>query len=69
MIRFKIDPEDPEHLINRMNSRMRNALYIAAVNGNVRLVRWLLSAKANANIKSRVDEKRMEKPIVGAIRF
>lgn len=67
--RLSKDPDDPDHVLNQKNSQSRNALYIASVNGNLKVVEFLLFAKANQHVRSKLDDTRNEKPIQGAIRY
>ncbi|CAD8128018.1 unnamed protein product [Paramecium sonneborni] len=57
------NPQDPNHIINSLNQYGQNALYIASKNGNVEVVKFLLSLECNTHIKSRIFQDVTESPL------
>ena len=53
--RFILEPNDPEHLLNKTNNQGWTPLYIAAKYGNLEVVKLLIEKKANYKIKCRVN--------------
>jgi len=49
-----IEPNDPQHLLNKTNSQGWSPLYIAAKYGNLNVVKLLIENKANYKLKCRV---------------
>lgn len=49
-----LEPSDPSHLLNHKNHFGQTPMYIAAKNGNLDVIKLLLSYKANYNIESDV---------------
>jgi len=52
--KFMIEPNDPQHLLNKTNSQGWSPLYIAAKYGNLNVVKLLIENKANSQLKCRV---------------
>ncbi|CAD8193266.1 unnamed protein product [Paramecium octaurelia] len=57
------NPQDPTHIINQLNQYGQNALYIASKNGNVEVIKFLLSLECNPHIRSRIVEDLTESPL------
>ncbi|CAK69266.1 unnamed protein product (macronuclear) [Paramecium tetraurelia] len=57
------NPQDPNHIINQLNQYGQNALYIASKNGNVEVIKFLLSLECNPHIRSRIVEDLTESPL------
>ncbi|CAD8070446.1 unnamed protein product [Paramecium primaurelia] len=57
------NPQDPNHIINSLNQYGQNALYIASKNGNVKVIKFLLSLECNTHIRSRIFQDLTESPL------
>ncbi|CAD8185881.1 unnamed protein product [Paramecium pentaurelia] len=57
------NPQDPNHIINSLNQYGQNALYIASKNGNIQVIKFLLSLECNIHIKSRIFDDLTESPL------
>lgn len=49
-----LERDDPAFILNHMNSQGYTPLYIAAKNGNLNIVQFLIENKANPFIESKV---------------
>jgi len=49
-----LETSDPSHLLNHKNHLGQTPMHIAAKNGNLEVIKFLLSHKANYNIESEV---------------
>lgn len=47
-------PDAAEHLLNSCNTQGQTAMYIAAKNGNLEVIKLLIESRANCQIKSKV---------------
>lgn len=65
--KYSREPEDPEHLINKHNKMGCNALYLAAKNGNLTIVKFLIETGANPHILSKVRLFRCRFPEINII--
>ena len=63
------DRSSPHHLINKKNRMNQTPLYLACRNGNLSVVKFLLSQQADPHILSEVDEEEKETPLQVAIRW
>ena len=50
---------DPSHLLNKKNSFGHTPMYIAAKNGNLEVIKLLVSKKANHTLTSTVYNKAL----------
>lgn len=67
--RFLYERNDPQHLINELNSSSYNAAYAAAKNGNLTVLKFLFQNKAELKLTSVIKHKFMEQPIEVAARW
>jgi len=69
--KFMLEPIDPSHLLNRKNSFGHTPMYIAAKNGNLEVLKLLVSNKANHNLSSTIEpsEKSEESPLEVAVKW
>ncbi|KAL4450272.1 hypothetical protein ABPG74_008978 [Tetrahymena malaccensis] len=58
--RYIRSPDDPEHLINKLNSQGFFPLYIACMNQNIEIVKFLLKIGAIPNIKTKNQDTCLE---------
>ncbi|KAL4475766.1 hypothetical protein ABPG72_011543 [Tetrahymena utriculariae] len=58
--RYIRSPDDPEHLINKLNSQGFSPLYIACMNQNIEIVKFLLKIGAIPNIKTKNKDTCLE---------
>jgi len=63
--KFILEPNDPQHLLNKTNNQGWTPLYIAAKYGNLEVVKLLIEKKANYQIKCRANpnQSKEELPI------
>ena len=52
--RFMIETSDPSHLVNHKNHLGQTPMHIAAKNGNLEVIKFLITNKANYNLVSEV---------------
>lgn len=60
---------DPRHFLNRTNAYGQTALYLACKNGNINMVKLLISLGCNPFIKSEIEFKNLESNLQVAARW
>lgn len=50
-----LERDDPAFILNTLNSQGQTPMYIAAKNGNLNIVQFLIENKANPLIESKVN--------------
>eukprot|EP01017_Pseudomicrothorax_dubius_P033000 TRINITY_DN4375_c0_g2_i10.p1 TRINITY_DN4375_c0_g2~~TRINITY_DN4375_c0_g2_i10.p1 ORF type:complete len:343 (+),score=28.92 TRINITY_DN4375_c0_g2_i10:134-1162(+) len=63
------EASDPDNLLNKKCSRGTNALYLAAQNGNINVIKFLIENGANPHIESKVIGGSLEAPLTAACRW
>ncbi|KAL4435739.1 hypothetical protein ABPG74_018290 [Tetrahymena malaccensis] len=67
--RYLRSPEDPQHLLNKFNSKSQNASYVACKNGNINIVQFLVKQECNFNMKSKIGGEIEDYPLQVAARW
>ncbi|KAL4510842.1 hypothetical protein ABPG72_004996 [Tetrahymena utriculariae] len=67
--RYLRSSEDPQHLLNKLNSRSQNASYLACKNGNINIVQFLVKQECNFNMKSKIGGEIEDYPLQVAVRW
>eukprot|EP01016_Furgasonia_blochmanni_P044494 TRINITY_DN6180_c0_g1_i3.p2 TRINITY_DN6180_c0_g1~~TRINITY_DN6180_c0_g1_i3.p2 ORF type:complete len:235 (-),score=21.17 TRINITY_DN6180_c0_g1_i3:36-740(-) len=67
--RFMRATTDPDHVLNKKNSRGCTPLYLAAKNGNINVVKLLIERQADPLIYSELGQGIRERPLQAAVRW
>ncbi|EAS03794.2 ankyrin repeat protein (macronuclear) [Tetrahymena thermophila SB210] len=67
--RYLRSPDDPQHLLNKFNSKSQNASYLACKNGNLNIVQFLVKQESNFNMKSKIGGEIEDYPLQVAVRW